>query len=147
MTRTLLATTCALIFGASLAQGAEYFIYQDPAGKIVLSNITPPSGAEVIKREELQDVTDEEVRAGREREHALWQRLKDEELAESNRNMAESNYRLAQAIITAGALRDWEPDVVQVAVSNAFPFDRFHSGRLQQRGRVPDGFRRHARLR
>ncbi|HKX50172.1 MAG TPA: hypothetical protein VJQ48_07030 [Candidatus Binatia bacterium] len=147
MTRTLLATTCALIFGASLAQGAEYFIYQDPAGKIVLSNITPPSGAEVIKREELQDVTDEEVRAGREREHAFWQRLKDEELAESNRNMAESNYRLAQAIITAGALRDWEPDVVQVAVSNALPFDRFHSGRLQQRGRVPDGFRRHSRLR
>ena len=147
MTRTLLATTCALIFSASLAQGAEYFIYQDPVGKIVLSNITPPSGAEVIKREELQDVTDEEVRAGREREHAFWQRLKDEELAESNRNMAESNYRLAQAIITAGALRDWEPDMVQIAVTNAFPFDRFHSGRLQQRGRVPDGFRRHSRLR
>ena len=147
MTRTLLATSCALVFGASLAQGAEYFIYQDPAGKIVLSNITPPPGAEVIKREELQDVTDEEVRAGRERDHAFWQRLKDEELAESNRNMAESNYRLAQAIITAGALRDWEPDVVQVAVTNAFPFDRFHSDRLQQRGRLPDGFRRHSRLR
>jgi hypothetical protein len=147
MTRTLLATTCALIFGASLAQGAEYFIYQDPAGKIVLSNITPPPGAEVIKREELQDVTDEEVRAGREREHAFWQRLKDEELAESNRNLMESNYRLAQAIITAGALRDWEPDVIQVAVTNAFPFDRLHSGRLQQRGRLADGIRGHSRLR
>ena len=147
MIRTLLATSCALVFGASLAQGAEYFIYQDPAGKIVLSNITPPPGAEMIKREELQDVTDEEVRAGREREHAFWQRLKDEELAESNRNMAESNYRLAQAIITAGALRDWEPDVVQVAVTNAFPFDRFHSGRLQQRGRIADRVRGHSRLR
>ena len=147
MTRTLLATTCALVFGASLAQGAEYFIYQDPAGKIVLSNITPPPGAEVIKREELQDVTDEEVRAGREREHAFWQRLKDEELVESNRNLTESNYRLAQAIITAGALRDWELDVVQVAVTNAFPFDRLHSGRLQQRGRLADGIRGHSRLR
>ncbi|HKX49419.1 MAG TPA: hypothetical protein VJQ48_03230, partial [Candidatus Binatia bacterium] len=83
MIRTLLATSCALVFGASLARGAEYFIYQDPAGKIILSNITPPPGAEVIKREELRDVTDEEVRAGREREHAFWQRLKDEELAES----------------------------------------------------------------
>lgn len=145
MIRILLATSCALVFVASLAQGAEYFIYQDPAGKIVLSNITPPLGAEVIKREELQDVTDEEVRAGREREHAFWQRLKDEELAESNRNMAESNYRLVQAIITAGALRDWEPDVVQVA--NAFPFDRFHSGRLQQRGRIANGVRGHSRLR
>ena len=147
MTRTLLAMSCALAFGASLAQGAEYFIYQDPAGKIVLSNTTPSPAAEVIKRYELQDVTDEEVRAGREREHAFWQRLKDEELAESNRNMAESNYRLAQAIITAGALRDWEPDVVQVAVTNAFPFDRFHSGRLQQRGRIADGVRGHSRLR
>jgi hypothetical protein len=102
----------------------------------------------VIKRYELQDVTDEEVRAALEREQAFWQRLKDEELAESNRRLAESNYKLAQAIITAAALRDWEPDVlVQVAVTDAFPFDRFRSGRLQQRGRLPDGFRRHSRFR
>jgi hypothetical protein len=147
MIRTLLATSCALVFGASLAQGAEYFIYRDPGGKIVLSNITPPPGAEVIKREELQDVTDEEVRVAREREHAFWQRLKDEELAESNRNLTESNYRLAQAIITAGALRDSEPDLVQVAVTNAFPFGRFASRRPQQRGNLNSGFRPHSRIR
>ena len=147
MIGTLLAASCALVFGASLAQGAEYFIYQDPAGKIVLSNITPPPGAEVIKREELQDVTDEEVRAGQEREHAFWQRLKDEELAESNRKLAESNDRLAQAIITAAALRDSEPDLVQVAVTNASPFDRFPSRRPQQRGHLNSGFRPHSRIR
>lgn len=141
------AIACAWVFSASVAQGAEYFIYQDPAGKIVLSNTTPPPAAEVIKRYELEDVTDEAVRAAREREHAFWQRLKDEELAESNRKLAESNYRLAQAVVAAAALRDLEPNVVQVAVTNAFPFARFHSGRLQQRGHLHDGFRRHSRLR
>ena len=144
----LAVIACAWIFSAPVAQGAEYFIYHDPVGKIVLSNTTPPPAAEVIKRYELQDVTDEEVRAARERELAYWQRLKDEQLAESNRKVAESNYRLAQAIITAAALRGLEPDVpVQVAVTDAFPFDRFHSGRLPQRGRLPNGFRGPSRFR
>jgi hypothetical protein len=147
MIRTLLASACALGFSASLAQGAEYFIYRDSAGTIVLSNITPPPGAAVIKREELQDVTDEELRAARKREHAFWQRLKDEKVAESNRELAESNNRLAQAIITAAALRDSEPDLVQVAVANAFPFDRFRSRRPPQRGHLNSGFRPHARIR
>jgi hypothetical protein len=145
--RTTWLLICTLVLSASLCEGAEYFIYRDPAGKIVLSNVTPPPGAEVIKREELQDVTDEEVRAAREREHAFWQRLNDEELAESNRKLAESNYRLAQAIITAGALRDSEPDLVQVAVTNAFPFGRFASRRPQQRGNLNSGFRPHSRIR
>lgn len=142
-----LLMVCAVVFGASLAQGAEYFIYRDSTGTIVLSNITPPHRAAVIKRAELQDVTDEELRAAREREHAFWQRLKDEELAESNRKLAESNDRLAQAIITAAALRDSEPDLVQVAVTNASPFDRFRSRRPQQRGHLNSGFRPPSRIR
>ena len=137
-----------LLFSASTTQGAEYFIYQDPAGRIVLSNITPSPEAKVIKRDQLPDVTDEEVRAARERERAFWQRLKDEELAESNRKLAESNYQLTQAVITAAALRGSDPDtLVQVAVSDAVPFDRFHSGRLPQRGRLNSGFRGHSRRR
>jgi hypothetical protein len=142
------AIACAWVFSASVAQGAEYFIYQDPAGKIVLSNITPPPGAEVIKHYELQDVTDEAVRAAQEREHSFWLRLKDEELAESNMNLAESNYRLAQAIITAAALREWEPDVlVQVASSDRSRFRGLHSGRSRQRGHLQSGFGRPSRLR
>ena len=147
MKKICAAIGCAWIFSAWVAQGAEYFIYQAPAGKIVLSNTTPPPEAKVIKRDQLPDVTDEEVRAAREREHAFWQRLKDEELAESNRKMAESNFKLTQAIITAAALRDSEPDVIQVAVSDAFPFNRFHSGRLPQRGHLNSGFRGHGRFR
>jgi hypothetical protein len=148
MKQIFTAISCALIFSASVAQGAEYLIYQDPAGKTVLSNITPPPGAEVIKRYELEDVTDEAVRAAQERQHAFWLRLKDEELAESNRKLAESNDQLAQAIITAAALRDWEPDMlVQVASSDRSRFHGLHSGRLRQRGHLHSGFRRHSRLR
>ena len=142
------AIACAWVFSASVAQGAEYFIYQDPAGKIVLSNITPPPGTEVIKHYELQDVTDEAVRAAQEREHSFWLRLKDEQLAESNRKLAESKVRLAEAIITAAALREWEPDVlVQVASSDRSRFEGLHSARLRQRSHLHSGFRRHPKLR
>jgi hypothetical protein len=147
MKHLITIVACALVFSASLGQGAEYLIYRDPAGKMVLSNLNPPPQADVIKRYELQDVTDEQVRMAQEREHAFWLRLKEEELAEANRKLAESNYQLTQAVITAAALRDLEPDVIQVAVSDPFPFNRFHSGRLPPRGRLPNGFRPHPRLR
>jgi len=146
MRTTWLLTACALGFCGSLAQGAEYFIYRDPAGRIVLSNLRPSIEAQVLERYELEDVSEEALRAAREREHAFWQRLKDEEIAESNRQRAESNDKLVQAIITAAALRDLEPDVIQVAVSDAFPFNRFQGGRVPPRGRMP-GFRPHPRLR
>jgi hypothetical protein len=144
----LAAIACAWVFSASMAQGADYFIYQDPAGKIVLSNMTPPPAAEVIKHYDLQDVTAEAVRAALEREHSFWLRLKDEQLAESNRKLVESNSRLAEAITTAAALREWEPDVlVQVAGSDRSRFARLHRDRLRQRDHLHSGFRRHSRLR
>jgi hypothetical protein len=144
----LAALVCALAFGASLAQGAEYFIYRDPAGKVVLSNITPPRGAEAVIRHELEDVTDEAVRAAREREHAFWLRLEDEQRAESNQNLAQSNYRLAEAIITATKLREAEPGaLVQVASSHRSRFDGLRIGRLRHRGHLHGDFRRHSKVR
>jgi hypothetical protein len=142
MTKTWMATGCALVFSASLAEGAEYFIYRDPAGRIVLSNTTPPAEAEILKRQELQDVSDEAVRAAREREHSFWLALKDEQLAESNRQLAESNYRLAEAIITAAALRETQPGVlVQVASSHGSRFSDFHMDQSRPGGRLHGGFR------
>jgi hypothetical protein len=147
MRTTWVAIFCALVFSASLSHGAEYFIYQDPGGRIVLSNITPPPGAEIVSRQELPDVSDEAVRAALEREHSLWLRLKDEELTESNRQLAESNYRLTEAIITAAALRETEPGVlVQVASSHRSRFDGLHFGRSRQRGHPHSGFR-HTKVR
>ena len=130
MTRTLLVTSCALVLSASLAQGAEYFIYRDPGGRIVLSNIRPTRPAEVLERYELQDITEEALRAAREREHSVWLELKDQQVAESNRELAESNYRLAEAITTAATLRESEPEVIQVATSHG---SRFHGRNIDQR--------------
>jgi hypothetical protein len=147
MKRTFLAGSCALVFSASLAQGAEYFIYRDPAGTIVLSNIRPAAATEVLERYELEDVTDEALRAAREREHSLWLGVKDQRLAESNLELAESNYRLADAITTAATLREREPEVlVQVANSHGSRFRGAHLDPRRTRGRSPTDFR-HTRFR
>ena len=147
MRTTWLLIACALMSSASLGEGAEYFIYRDAAGRIVLANETPPPGAEIVQRHELQDVSDEAVRAAREHEEFFWRRLKDEQLAESNQRLAESKDRLAEAIITAAALHETEPDVlIQVASSHD---SRFRGLRLDQ-GRIPArppaGFR-HTKIR
>jgi hypothetical protein len=147
MRTTWLLMACALVFGASLAQGAEYFIYRDPAGTIVLSNIRPTAEAEVLERYDLQDVSEEALRAAREREHSFWLELKDQQLAESNRELAESNYRLAEAITTAAALRETEPGVlVQVASSHGSRFRSLHMDQRRMHGRSHTGFR-HTKIR
>jgi hypothetical protein len=147
MRTTWLLMACALVFGASLAQGAEYFIYRDSAGTIVLSNIRPTAEAEVLERYELQEVSEEALRAAREREHSFWLGLKDQQLAESNRDLAESNYRLAEAITTAAALGETEPRLlVQVASSHGSRFDRLRTDHRPRRGHSHAGFR-HTKIR
>jgi hypothetical protein len=147
MRTTWLLMACALVFSASLAQGADYFIYRGPAGTIVLSNIRPSAEAQVLERYELQDVSEEALRAAREREHSFWLELKDQQLGESNRELAESNYRLAEAISTAATLRETEPDVlVQVASSQGSRFRGHHMDQRRTRGRSPRDFR-HTRIR
>ena len=147
MRTTWLLIACALVSTASLGEGAEYFIYRDPAGKIVLSNVTPPPGAEIVQRHELQDVSDEAVRAAQEHEESFWRRLKDEQLAESNQRLAESKDRLAEAIITAAALRETEPEVlIQVASSHASRFRGLHADQGRIPGRAHTGFR-HTKIR
>lgn len=134
----LAATGCALVLSVSLSHAAEYFIYKDPAGNTVLSNLTPPPAAEIVRREQLVDVTDEAVRAAREREERYWSERQIEQLVESNEKLAESNHRLAQAISGAVALRAAQPDLVVQVVESAIQRSprRFHAGRPQvRRGR------------
>lgn len=148
MKKAFLASGCALVFSASLAQGAEYFIYRDPAGAVVLSNIRPSAAAEVLERYELQDVTEEALRAARDHEHSFWLGLKDDQLAESNRELAESNYRLAEAITTAATLRETEPEIL-VQVATNLRGSRFRGPNVDQRptrGRSHSGFR-HTKIR
>ena len=147
MRTTWLLMVCALVFRASLAQGAEYLIYRGSAGTIVLSNIPPTAEAEVLERYELQEVSEEALRAAREREHSFWLRLQDEELAKSNRELAESNHRLAEAITTNAALRETAPEVlVQVASSHGSRFHRPHTAQRRTHGHSHRSFR-HTKIR
>ena len=41
--------------------GGEYYIYQDPTGKLIISNYSPPLGSNVIKKETLSEVTDQQI--------------------------------------------------------------------------------------
>jgi hypothetical protein len=49
----------------------EYYIYQDPNGKVVLSNYAPPQGSNVIKKETLSEVTDQQIIESQLRENQL----------------------------------------------------------------------------
>jgi hypothetical protein len=39
----------------------DYYIYQDPNGKLIISNYAPPQGSSVIKKETLSEVTDQQI--------------------------------------------------------------------------------------
>ena len=51
--------------------GGEYYIYQDPNGKLVLSNYSPPLGSNVITKETLSEVTDQQIMESQVRENQL----------------------------------------------------------------------------
>jgi hypothetical protein len=42
-------------------QAEEHYIYQDPDGKLVISNKEPPPGSKIIEQQNLPGVTDSEV--------------------------------------------------------------------------------------
>ena len=46
----------------------EYYIYQDPNGKLVISNQQPPPGSNIRKQQTLPDISDSEVRQAQERD-------------------------------------------------------------------------------
>ena len=39
----------------------DYYIYQDPNGKLAISNYAPPQGSNVIRKETLSEVTDQQI--------------------------------------------------------------------------------------
>src|SRR6266478_2212547 len=59
-----LAFCFALFVGLAVvtqSQAEEHYIYQDPDGKLVISNKQPPPGSKIIKQQNLPGVTDSEV--------------------------------------------------------------------------------------
>ena len=95
----------------------------------------------MLERYELQEVSEEALRAARDREHSFWLGLKDAQLAESNRELAESNQRLAEAITRAATLGEIEPDVLVQAASSQDSRFLAPTDRRQSRGRSHTGFR------
>src|SRR4029077_14862802 len=77
----------------------EYYIYQDPNGKLVLSNYSPPLGSNVIKKETLSEVTDQQIMESQVRENQL---ALDNKLSSLERNVGEltENLRAQNEVIT-----------------------------------------------
>jgi hypothetical protein len=64
----------------------EYYIYQDSNGKLVISNYAPPQGSNVIKKEILSEVTDQQIMESQLRENRL---AFDNRLSALERNVGE----------------------------------------------------------
>ena len=50
------------------AYGGDYYVYQDLNGKLVISNIAPPPGSKIIKKETLSEVTEQQIAESQVRE-------------------------------------------------------------------------------
>ena len=77
----------------------DYYIYQDPNGKLVISNHAPPQGSNVIKRETLSEVTDQQIMESQVRENQL---VLDNRLSGLERSVSEltENLRAQSEVIT-----------------------------------------------
>lgn len=82
-----LALICLVL--ASQVQAGEYYIYHDPAGKVVISNQRPPAGSKIIKQETLPEVTNAQLEEARKRDDDFWSALRTEK---ANRLVWESYY-------------------------------------------------------
>jgi hypothetical protein len=62
---------CIALALVSSGYAGEYYIYQDSNGKLVISNYAPPQGSNVIKKETLSEVTDQQIMESQLRESRL----------------------------------------------------------------------------
>ena len=77
----------------------DYYIYQDPNGNLVISNYAPPQGSNVINKETLAEVTDQQIIESRLRENQL---AVDNRLSSLERSVGElaENLRAQSEVIT-----------------------------------------------
>ena len=81
------------------ASAADYYIYQDSNGKLVISNYAPPQGSNIIRRETLSEVTDQQIMESQLRENQL---ALDSRLSSLERSVGEltENLRAQSEAIT-----------------------------------------------
>ena len=80
-TAVILAFCFSLFMG--LARAEEYYIYQDPNGKLVISNKEPPPGSGIIKQQTLPEATDSQIQPGQEPSNGQPKEDNDESLKRS----------------------------------------------------------------
>jgi DNA-binding IclR family transcriptional regulator len=102
-------TAAIALFLAGTAGAADYVLYKDGSGRIVLSNIAPPESAQIVARRDLTDATAEEIAATEKY---------NQEIARLNllRDLAYSYERYVQANLNAYAPRPICLELNQVAV-------------------------------
>lgn len=73
-------TTLKLVFSFSWfialavardGDAGDYYVYQEPNGKLVISNSAPPAGSKIIKKETLSEPTDHQIAESFFREHKV----------------------------------------------------------------------------
>src|SRR5262245_12052602 len=81
------------------ASDADYYIYQDSNGKLVISNYAPPQGSNIIRRETLSEVTDQQIMESQVRENQL---ALDNRLSSLERSVGEltENLRAQSEVLT-----------------------------------------------
>ena len=81
------------------SHAGDYYIYQDPNGKLVISNNAPPQGSNIIRRETLSEVTNQQIIESQVLENQL---ALDNRLSSLERNVGEltDNLRAQSEVIT-----------------------------------------------
>jgi hypothetical protein len=74
-----------------LGYAGDYYIYHDSDGKLVISNYAPPRGSNVIKKETLSEVTDQQIVESQLLENRL---VFDNRLASLEKSVAELSENL-----------------------------------------------------
>jgi hypothetical protein len=128
-------TAAIALFLAGTAGAADYLVYKDSSGGIVLSNIAPPDSAQIVARRAFTDATAEEIaateRANRETEEFnlvrdlvygrlrlelarsqledSWRRLVDEQIAFSPSPFVREWNQVAVSVGVPGLRRGFAP--------------------------------------
>src|SRR5262245_56923847 len=120
------ATTLKLVLSFSwfitllvVRQGyaGDYYIYQDPKGKLVIANHAPPQGSNIIKRETLAEVTDQQIMESQVRENQL---ASDNRLSSLERSVGELTENLrGQSDVIANVPEGYEDTNIAVGVTQA----------------------------
>ena len=63
ITLILMFVFASLLVSLPVQQGnaAEYYIYRDPIGRLVISNQKPPLGSQIIRQRDFPETTDSQV--------------------------------------------------------------------------------------